>query len=675
VNELQGLLVLAVGLGGLAAAASLAASTLRLRSSIEYCLAVYLLAWAWLLALTLALSAAGLVTRWSLLAGVAAGLLVSRAAWRASGQPRPPSFRPALAALRDALRHPAVLVLAVAVAAGSIYSVALALSTPVNDWDALTYQLARAALWKQQNGVGYVVSPADLRLNANPPGAEIAQLATMVFAGSDRYVSLVPLFAYAALVLGVAGVARRIGLETREAAFGALAVATLPVIVLQASSGLNDLVVASFLLAAAFFALGTVRAAPALFALAIALAVGTKLTAPLALPTLALVAAVGRPQREWPKLLLAGVAGVLAGSVWNVVNLAETGEVDGGLAEAAEQRAELAPAPVVASAARLAVGFLDLSGTRWPGLVFFLLAAGAVAALGLLQLRRRSGHGLALLATAGLTAVWLLAVRESGDVALRAVYKTWSLLGKPDFASFEGDWAVSTTADPLSSWYGPLAPLLLGVGTVTVVALCLRGTLPRVALALAAAPWVLLLTMALLLVWDPFRGRFLIFGIALAGATWGVLVRSTALAAATAAIGSTALLLVLVNHDLKPSGLPFSSASPRSVWDRPRWEVQALAQSDAADVLRFMEEQVPADAGIGLVFRRPDLISPYFGARLGRSVSLVPAGGVIPPEIDWLVLGTEADARRCPAAWKREVRAASGLRVERRIDRDDCRLP
>ncbi len=213
------------------------------------------------------------------------------------------------------LRHPAVLVLAVSVLAGVVYSIALAVATPLNDWDELSYHATRAAFWKQQHGVGYIANPVDGRLNANPPNAEIGQLSTMLLAGHDRYLGLVQLFAYGALVLGVAGMARRIGLRTREAVFGALTVATLPVLVLQASGGLNDLVVGSFLLAAAYFATGAGRSTLMLVALAVALAIGTKFTGVLALPTLALVGAAGRAPREWVRLGLAGAAGLGLGSV------------------------------------------------------------------------------------------------------------------------------------------------------------------------------------------------------------------------------------------------------------------------------------------------------------------------------------------------------------------------
>ena len=309
-----------------------------------------------------------------------------------------------------------MLVIAVSVLAGVVYSVALAFATPLNDWDELSYHATRAAFWKQQQGVGYIANPVDGRLNANPPNAEIGQLATMLLAGHDRYLGLVQLLAYLALVLGVAGMSRRLGLPVREAMFGALAVGTLPVLALQASGGLNDLVVASFLLAAAYLAQqGRVDSTLILLALAVALAIGTKFTGVLALPTIALVAAASTTPREWVQLGLAGVAGLGLGSAWYLVNLVETTDLLGGLEAESGQRAELSFSPVLTSVLRLAVGFLDMSvgggGTRYA----YVVAASVLALLGVLRLGRGRTQGLALLVAAALTVIWPLTLPAIGD--------------------------------------------------------------------------------------------------------------------------------------------------------------------------------------------------------------------------------------------------------------------
>jgi 4-amino-4-deoxy-L-arabinose transferase-like glycosyltransferase len=102
----------------------------------------------------------------------------------------------------------------------------------------------------------------------------------------------------------VFGIARRIGLCRREALFGGLVVATLPILALQASSAQNDLVVASFLVAAVLLLLDGSRFSPYLAALATALAVGTKTSAVVGLPflsrcrSLCVPRTVGEPGRS-----------------------------------------------------------------------------------------------------------------------------------------------------------------------------------------------------------------------------------------------------------------------------------------------------------------------------------------------------------------------------------------
>jgi hypothetical protein len=665
VSELGGLLLLLVGLGALAATGALAACCLRLRSPVELLLAAYVIAWAWLVAASLLLSLWQLLTRGSLLAALAAGAGIALAAWLASGRPSPPPFGPSLAAARDALRNPAVLVLAVAVALGTVYVIALAFFTPMNDWDALSYHLARAAFWKQEHGIVLIDDVADSRLNVNPPNAEIGQLATMVLSGSDRYAAVPQLLAYAALVTSVAGLARRIGLAPAEAAFAALAFATLPVVALQASGALNDLVVASFLTAATLFALGSGLASLAFFGLALSLAVGVKFSGLLALPALVAVVGVGTPLRRWPGLALAGIAGLAAGSTWYVVNAVETGSLDGGAAEETEQRAETSAAGTAARALRLALSFVDMPGAAWPVSSLFLYVACVIAAVGVVRLRRSRAEGVVLL-VAALVIAGVAAAPAVWDLGVRIVYRIGLLLGQRDLL-VELSWELNTKAEPTRAWYGPLAPVLLVAGAIAVVVAWRRGNLPTVALALAAAPWALILAFALALTWDPWRGRFLIFGVALAASTWGIVLRWSPVGRAASWIGAVVLFLALANYEGKWSGLFYEP----TIWGNPRWEAQTRL-SGPRHVFRFFDENVPADARIGVSLTDNHHLHPYFGANLSRHVSLVPAEGGSPPAAaDWLVLAPETNVRRCPDAWRAE-HVEGGWSVERRVAPDDC---
>jgi hypothetical protein len=678
VSELGDLLWLSAGLASLAVAAGLVACCLRIRPLVEFVLATYVLAWAWLVVVTFSLSPLGLVTRPWLLAGVGAAVVGAAVLWSARGRPGPPPLRPALRALAAASSRPAVLVLAVAVAIGLVYTVVLALLTPVNEGDALAYHLARVGFWKQEHGVGYVADAVDARLNAHPPFAEIGQLATIVLSGGDRYVALPQLLAYGALVLAVAGLARRIGLATQEAVFGALAYATLPVVVVQASGALNDLVVASFLASAVLFVLRPGRAPLFLFALGLALAVGTKLTPVVALPAIALVVALGRRSKDWLRVAGAGLVGIVVGSAWLAVNLAETGELDGGLPE--EERAERSVPAIAMNVLRLGLDLVDMSGAPWSHSALFLGAALVLGLCGIREVRRAPETAAALLVGAVMTASVPLAPKLV-DVGQRAVLKGWRVLGQPETAPFERGWNLNTWADPAASWYGPLGFLLLVGGTVAITALTLKGKLPRVALALVAAPWITLLALAATVVWDPSRGRFLVFGMALAAATWGVLLRSPLATGAIAAIGVTALALSMANYLGKPSGLgalwepeDLPPASLDAIWGESRPEAQARLREGEAErvVFAFVDDEVPTDAHIAIAPRPNDLLSPYFGARFSRRLSLVREDEEVPAEAEWLVVTPTTSVRRCRTSWQDELRLRGGWVVARRVSPDDC---
>jgi hypothetical protein len=665
-QELGGFLLLAVGIGALAAMGALLACCLQVRSTVEFALAAYVLSWTWLVWAALALSPLQLLTRGSLLLALAAGLGLALAVWVVRGRPPPPRVGPALGKARDALRRPAVAVLAVAVALGTAYIVALAFAIAASDWDSLAYHLPRAAFWKQEHGLGYVENTLDPRTDVFPPNAEIGQLATMLLAGNDRYLPLTQVLAYGALVLCVIAVARRAGLGHSEALFGALAFATLPVVALHASSTRNDLVVASFLAAATLFGLRPGRASLLLFAASVALAVGTKYTGVFFLPVVALVLAVGTRARRWPGLAAAGAAGVAAGSVWYWFTLARTGSVDGGVAEEIDQRPDLGLAETTTTALRLALGFVDMSGAPWPRSLLFLVPAALLALAGLLVVRRSRREGVGLLAAAALTC-GVLAVPEIEDLGTRVFYKTGLLLGLPEVELADLDWGLNIRAEPVWSWFGPLAPLLLAAGAVAALLAWRRGRVPAFALALATAPWALVLTHALTIVWDTWRGRFMVFGVALAAATWGLLLRSTALSTATASIGTTALFLALAGDGTRPLGL-FGEGS---IWGKPRWQEQGWLAASPAAVWRFVEEEVPDDARIAVSEPRNRLVYPYFGERLSRTVSLVRTGGQPQPDAEWLVVGPEAEVRRCPEAWQVEFRG-QGFTIERRRAPDRC---
>jgi len=327
-----GTLVLAAAMAAVAVSAALIASCLRLGSPIGFLLAVPVVASLEIVAVSLLLSTGHWLTRGWLLVAIVVVLLAALVSWLGLGRPSPPVGRAAVAALHEALRDPIVALLAGLAAVSQLYLLAVSLTVPQSLPDTMLYHLPRAALWRQQHAVAHVADVPELAVNVFPPVAEIETAATMILSGGDRYVGLVQLLALVLACVAITGVARRLGFDRRSAVFAALAFSTFTVVMLQTSTALNDLVVASLLMACAYFALGSTRMELVLAALALALALGTKLTSVFALPALALVVLSGQPRRRWPALALSGVAGLAAGSFWLFVNVHETGRFDGGVA-------------------------------------------------------------------------------------------------------------------------------------------------------------------------------------------------------------------------------------------------------------------------------------------------------------------------------------------------------
>ncbi len=637
---------LVLGSALLLVAAGPLTSCLGLRGATDFVLAFYLVAFSLVVVIELVLSPGHDLTATWLSGALAVVAAVAGGVWLLRGRPSPPSFRPALAACREAARDPVVAVLGIAVLGALAYVAALIVGTAPNDYDALWYHLARAAFWKQQHAIAYIPGANDARLNGFPPNAEIAQSFTMILGKTERFAGFVQLSALVASMLAVAGIARRIGLSVRQALFGALLFATLPVVVLQSATALNDLVFGAFLLCCAYFLITWTRVSLALSALALGLAIGTKITALLALPLLALLGAFLYPRRRWPALVLVGAGGIVLGCYWYVLNIAKTGHFDGKLGNATnattvEHGNTYSPAGIVAHFMRLVVDAVDPSGAVGRDRFLYLVGAGVVLFFGV---RGRKRFGWVSIAVAVALAALPLAFRAIDHELLHAYQKLWVALDRHNLA-FLGFDKHLTRASPFQSWYGP-AGILLVLGGFALVWIALRKhTVPRVAAVLALAPLVWLVLQAITTFYSLWDGRYVVFGVALAATVWGLLLPYRPLAWAATAIGVTALALALVHYDEKPSGVNvLGGSAPTSVWDLSRAQVLGtFLHPGERKVVAALERNARKGDTIALAIGREDVSYPYFGSRLDRKVVFKPT--VTP---DWYVV---APGRRGLAAY------------------------
>ncbi len=636
----MGLAALALGTAGVGISAAALGACLRLGSPVSFVLACFVLGWALVIAQTLLLSLFGAWTAGWMLGLIGLTAAASLAAWQRLGRPPVPSVRPTLRAAFAELHDPPLAVLATAVGLAWAYLAVVGFAIPPMDWDTLMYHLPRIVFWMKQGGIGAIPN-AGTSLVAHPPGAEIVQGTTMLLSGGDRWTWLLQWVAGGAAGLGAAGVARRIGVDRRGAVFAALVFMTFPVVAVQASTAYNDVAVAAVLVAACYFALGRTKRELALASVALAVALTTKISAILGLPALVLFVLVAAPRDRLRPLAVAGLAGCLAGSSWYVWNLARTGAWDGGLATEFDQTPSRAPLDILLRAQRYAVDSLDLSGVvgrdRW----LFPLA-GAALLLGSLLLARRGRPWLAPVSAGVVLALTPWLVDGAHDVVVRAFARGWIAIGKSDVIGFLPG-TVATRASPPEAWFGPvLVPLALAAVVVVARRGRARPSRAVVFTACIGVPAALLLTNSAAFAWQDQRGRFFVFGAALAAAGFGILASSAAARWAGATAGALTLALVIVHFTLRPLGVEL--LEPRTepaLWSAPRWETESAFSRDSPEVgeaLRRVAEEIPLDTTIALgrVVQAP--YYPLLGSGPWRRPLFIPADGRVPAEASYVAL-------------------------------------
>jgi hypothetical protein len=618
-----GTLTLGFAFALVVATAVLASSCLRLRSAVGFLLAVYVLITTEIVAVSLALSTVRGMTRPAVLVVVVVVFGLALAVWWWSHRPRP-GLATLGRALREALDDRAVATLAALAVLVHLYLLVAGLGLPQSLPDTLLYHLPRAALWKQQHAVAYVLDAPDDRLNAFPPVAEIEAMASMVLSDGDRYVGLVQLLALAGACGAIVGIARRLGLGRSAALFGALAFATFTVVALQTPTALNDLVVASLLVVCVYFALGSTRAELGLCATALALAVGTKGTVVFALPVLVVFVLASRPRSRWWSLAATGAIGLAAGSFWFALNLVETGDLRGGVRFDPVQGA---------LSERIRLSFVDLlelsnaEGTGYLTSPFWGLGAFAVAAVvgAYLAVRGRlRAGGVALLVgvlaffAAPLLVTW-------GRVAERVLVHARSAAG------LGGSGPASRLPEgflesPMHSSYGlAFVVLFIGAGVLVVDDVRRRRLSVAALVALLGVPTALLLT-ALALAYDPQRMRYVAFSVALAATVFGAALRVRPLAWTSIALTAATLAVSVAYFVPRPAGLALLSENRQP--DRStRWFVQAESGNGDLEAFRFMAQRIPSRATIALDVAPNSYLYPAWDAGLRRTVLFFPRVG------------------------------------------------
>jgi glycosyl transferase family 87 len=577
-----GLVVLLLGLGVVVATSALAALVLRPDGTAWFLLATYVLACAEVLLLTQLLSLVHLVRGTSyfvLEALLLAGALV---VWRRAGSPRP--ARPRLGFLRD---NRLVAVLAGVVALGLLYELFIVLASTPNTWDSMSYHLPRAVEWFQRHAVEYIPNAPTERMNAFQPNAEMLILYVFALAHNDLLAELPQWLAGVASLLAVYGIARRAGAERAPAAFAGLLTLTLSEFALQSMTTQNDLVVASFAGAAAYFAMGKRREDVALAGIALGAALGTKLTVALALPGIVLIAFAYGGSRHVLRVGIASAVAFLAIGFYGFgLNLIETGKLLGDAPEATSLQPDRTFGGTVSTAARVTYKLIDVSGYNPDHERLSRVAQASKWTFDRLQIP----------------------------------------INPPESSLTTFTFGINTAAEEDNSYFGPLGFLLLLPLVIVVLVLAALGRLTRRHAVLAASLPLYILGVALAYRWNQWIGRFMLTPVVLAMPLVALVYRYRLFTILATVIGAATLYVSLAHDTVKPSGR--DGGTP--VWKLSRAETIALRLPSMKQTLVTTDLAVPDNGRVLAVVGENDFVYAFYGPKLDRHVATVH-----PQDIGW----------------------------------------
>ena len=129
-----------------------------------------------------------------------------------------------------------------------------ALVAPPSTWDAMLYHLPRVTMWISNHNVRFFPTPDFCQL-VYGPWAEYAMLHTVLLWGSDRFVNFIDFFSLIGSAIAVSLIAQRLGAGARGQALAAIASATIPEGILEASGPMNTYVISFWIVTTVVFLL------------------------------------------------------------------------------------------------------------------------------------------------------------------------------------------------------------------------------------------------------------------------------------------------------------------------------------------------------------------------------------------------------------------------------------
>ena len=134
----------------------------------------------------------------------------------------------------------------------------IALKSPPNNFDSMTYHMARIPHWIQNQSIAYFPTSIP-RQNYSLPLAEFGILQLQILSKGDQYANLIQWISFILSIIATSLIAKDLKISARGQWMTALLSATIPMVILQSSSTQNDLVVGIFCLCFAYFLSKTIK--------------------------------------------------------------------------------------------------------------------------------------------------------------------------------------------------------------------------------------------------------------------------------------------------------------------------------------------------------------------------------------------------------------------------------
>jgi 4-amino-4-deoxy-L-arabinose transferase-like glycosyltransferase len=115
----------------------------------------------------------------------------------------------------------------------------IAIVSPPNNWDSMTYHMSRVVHWMQNRSVEHYPTSYVPQLY-HPPWAEFAIMHFQIISGGDRFANLIQWLSMVGSAIAVSLIAKQLGANLRGQVFAAVFAATLPMGILQGSGTQND---------------------------------------------------------------------------------------------------------------------------------------------------------------------------------------------------------------------------------------------------------------------------------------------------------------------------------------------------------------------------------------------------------------------------------------------------